>query len=127
MKSDLGTPARWFDAEQALAWALQAYYAACRAIEPPAGGSFVDPLDGSLWASGGDFAHAFHSALTVRISRAAFARGGISPCGSASEQLGWPDDADHVGKVEFFERLKMAGLSVPWSAGDNAGAGEIAK
>lgn len=125
MKRSIVASLRWFSAEQALAWALQAYYAACREVEPPPGVPLVDS-DGSLWAGKGEFLHAFHSALTVRLSLAAFAHGGIAPCGSASEQLGWPDDADVSGKVEFFERLKIAGLPLPENAGNNALAGEIA-
>jgi len=127
MKSDPVASIRWFGAEQALAWALQAYYAACREVQPPPGQSFVDPVDGSLWAGKGDFLHAFHSALTLRLCLAAFAQGDVSHCGSASEVLGWPDEADLSGKVSFFERLKMAGLPLPENVGNNALAGEIAK
>jgi len=125
MKSDPVASIRWFGAEQALAWALQAYYAACKAVEPPVGELFVD-RDGETWASKGDFLHAFHSALTVRLNLAAFARGDVPLSGSASEQLGWPDKADHAEKVVFFEYLKIAGLPLPENQGNNAVAGEIA-
>lgn len=74
----------WFNAEQALAWALQAYYAACKEIQPPQG---EDP---NTWASKGDFLHTFHAALTNRLNLAAFTNGDIEPPASASEQLGWP-------------------------------------
>jgi len=125
MKHDLGAPMRWFGAEQALAWALQAYYAACKAIEPPPGESFLD-ANGEAWAGKGDFLHAFHSALTVRLNLAAFVRGDVSPCGSASEQLGWPDNADFDGKVSFFEYLRKSGLPLPENRGHNATAREVA-
>lgn len=125
MKHDPVAPVRWFAAEQALAWALQAYYAACKAIEPPPGESFVDQV-GETWASKGDFLHAFHSALTARLNLAAYAAGDVRPSGSASEQLGWPDKADSTGKVAFFDYLKIAGLPLPENRGHNAVAGEIA-
>lgn len=126
MKSDLVASVRWFGAEQSLAWALQAYYAACKAVEPPPGEPFIG-RDGEVWASKGDFLHAFHAAFTVRLSLAAFAHGDVPVSGSASEQLGWPDNADSAGKVAFFEYLKMAGLPLPENQGNNAVAGEIAK
>jgi hypothetical protein len=113
MKHDPVASVRWFRAEQSLAWALQAYYAACRAVEPPPGQPFID-RDGEAWVSKGDFLHAFHSALTVPLS------------GSASEQLGWPDKADHAGKVAFLECLKIWELPLPENQGNNAIAGEIA-
>lgn len=123
MKHDPVASVRWFAAEQALAWALQAYYAACRTVEPPAGRAFID-RDGSAWASRGEFLHAFHSALTVRLNLAAFARG-VSACGSASEQLGWPDNADSEGKVAFFKCLELAGLPLPENQGHNLVAGRL--
>ncbi|HKZ09846.1 MAG TPA: hypothetical protein VJL61_03955 [Rhodanobacteraceae bacterium] len=125
MKQDPVASVRWFGAEQSLAWALQAYYAACKAVEPPPGQSFVD-RDGETWASKGDFLHAFHSALTVRLNLAAYAAGDVPPSGSASEQLGWPDKADPAGKVAFFDYLTISGLPLPENQGDNAVAGEIA-
>jgi len=125
MKCDPVASVRWFDAEQALAWALQSYYAACKEVEPPPGQPFVDPEDGSLWAGKGGFLFAFHSALTLRLSLAAFARGDVEPCGSATEILGWPGDADLTEKVAFFERLKMAGLPLPENQVNNAVTGEI--
>ncbi|MDE2055567.1 MAG: hypothetical protein KGI62_12895 [Xanthomonadaceae bacterium] len=125
MKHDLVASVRWFGAEQVLAWALQAYYAACRQIEPPPGRSFVDP-DGETWASKGDFLQAFHSALTARLNLAAFSHGDVSVSGSSSEQLGWPDNADADGKVSFFEYLSKSGLPLPENRGHNATAGEIA-
>jgi len=125
MKSDPVASVRWFGAEQALAWALQAYYAACKRIEPPSGEPFVGQ-DGETWASKGDFLHAFHSALTARLNLAAFARGDVPVSGSASEQLGWPDNADASGKVVFFQYLGNAGLPLPENQGNNAVAGEIA-
>jgi hypothetical protein len=125
MKHDLAASVRWFGAEQALAWALQAYYAACKDIEPPAGEPFVDQ-HGDTWASKGDFLHAFHSALTARLNLAAFSHGDVPASGSASEQLGWPDNADVDGKVSFFEYLEKSGLPLPENRGDNATAGEIA-
>lgn len=125
MKHDPVASVRWFGAEQALAWALQAYYAACKAVEPPPGQPFVG-ADGETWAGKGDFLHAFHSALTARLSLAAFVRGDVSPCGSASELLGWPDNADSEGKVSFFEYLKKSGLPLPENRAHNATAGEVA-
>lgn len=125
MKYDPVASVRWFGAEQSLAWALQAYYAACKAVEPPPGQPFVD-RDGEVWASKGDFLHAFHSALTARLSLAAFAHGDVPHSGCASEQLGWPDNADSAGKVAFFEYLENAGLPLPENQGHNATAGGIA-
>jgi hypothetical protein len=57
---------------------------------------------------------------------AAFARGDVPHSGSASEQLGWPDNADSAGKVAFFEYLENAGLPLPENRVHNAIAGEIA-
>lgn len=125
MKHDPVASVRWFGAEQSLAWALQAYYAACRAVEPPPGQPFID-RGGEAWASKGDFLHAFHSALTVRLNLAAYAAGDVPLSGSASEQLGWPDKADHAGKVAFLECLKIWELPLPENQGNNAIAGEIA-
>jgi hypothetical protein len=119
MKRDVAASVRWFGAEQAMAWALQAYYAACRAVEPPVGEPFIDS-DGVCWTSKGEFLHAFHSAFTARLNRAAFVDGDVPRSGSASEQLGWPDNADSAGKVAFFEYLENAGLPVPENAGNNA-------
>jgi hypothetical protein len=119
MKRDVAASVRWFGAEQAMAWALQAYYAACRAVEPPVGESFIDSA-GVCWTSKGEFLHAFHSALTVRLNRAAFVAGDVPISDSASEQLGWPDNADSAGKVAFFEYLELMGLPVPENAGNNA-------
>lgn len=118
MKRDVLTSVRWFDAEQALAWALQAYYAACRQMQPPVA---IDDLDS--WASEGDFLWAFHSAFTLRLNLAAFVRGSVPASGSASELLGWPDEADLAGKVDFVEHLKIAGLRLPENADHNATAG----
>lgn len=124
MKHDLAASVRWFGAEQSLAWALQAYYAACKAVEPLPGQPFIDQ-DGDLWASKGDFLQAFHSALTARLNLAAFAHGDVPRSGSASEQLGWPDNADSDGKVAFFKYLENAGLPLPENQGHNATVGGL--
>lgn len=124
MKSDRGAVVRWFGAQEALTWALQAYYAACRSVEPPAGRASLE-AEGSAWASKGEFLHAFHSALTMRLNLAAFLHPEAFTCDSASEQLGWPDKADAAGKLAFFECLELAGLSLPEDQGHNPIAGRL--
>lgn len=118
MKTDLAVSVRWFDAEQAVTWALQAFYAACRDTEPPAGEAVNDPEFGP-WAHGGDFAHAFHAAFTRRLSLAAFRRGDVPNPSSATECLGWPDQLDSGAQIEFLDRLKKGGLCVDEKAGNN--------
>lgn len=118
MKTDLAASVRWFGAEQAATWALQAFYAACRDIEPPAGEAVNDPEFGP-WAHKGDFAHAFHAAFTRRLSLAAFRRGDVPSPSSATEPLGWPDQLDSDAQSEFLERLKIGGLLVEQNAGNN--------
>lgn len=119
MKRDPVAAVRWFDGQQALTWALQAYYAACREVEPPA--SCDEPDD---WASGGDFLHAFHAAFTLRLSAAAFAQG-VARCGSASEALGWPESGSEDER-EFVDRLARAGLSLPARSVNNR-LGEVCR
>lgn len=84
MKRDVTRAWRWFSADDALRWALAAYFQACRELEPPAG----DP-NPETWSSGGVFAHLFHEAITARICREAVMQ--KIPCdhGSASAPLGW--------------------------------------
>lgn len=88
MKRDIAKAWRWFTAEDALRWALAAYYAASREVDPPA-----DDPDPELWATSGYFAFAFHAAITRRICREALER--KIPCdhGNATLELGWDDSA----------------------------------
>jgi len=97
-----------------MVWALQAYYAACREVEPHQG-----ELDPETWASAGGFAHEFHAALTRRVSLAAFRRGIAPPSGCADESLGWPERGDLGEEKEFLEHLERCGLCVDENAVDN--------
>lgn len=118
MKNDPAAAVRWFDAEQAVTWALQAFYAACRNIEPPEGEAWHDPEHGP-WADRGCFVWEFHAALTRRLNLAAWRHGNVPPPGSATELLGWPDQADLSERIEFLERLRKCGLCVDENAADN--------
>jgi hypothetical protein len=118
MKNDPAASVRWFGAEQAVTWALQAFYAACRDIEPPAGESWGGPESGP-WADKGGFLHAFHSALTWRLNLAAWRHGDVPPPESATELLGWPDRGDLAAQVAFLEGLRKCGLCVDGNAADN--------
>jgi hypothetical protein len=118
MKNDPAASVRWFDAEQAMTLALQAYYAACRDLQPPEGESW-DDAEAGPWASAGDFAWEFHAAFTRRLSLAAWRRGIAPPCGSADEPLGWPKCGDVGEEMEFLEHLGKCGLCVEESTPDN--------
>ena len=114
MKSDRVASVCWFDAEQAMVWALQAYYAARREVEPHQG-----ELDPETWASAGGFAHEFHAALTRRVSLAAFRRGIAPDSGCASELLGWPSGDDPEFEKGWLDGLRKCGLCVDENAVDN--------
>lgn len=66
MKPDHAAQCRFFTAEEACRIALQAYYAAARRIEPPAGEPWM--IDGEPYASASDFADAFNGELQARIA-----------------------------------------------------------
>lgn len=66
MKPDYAAQCRFFTAEDACRISLQAYYAAARRIEPPAGEAWM--IDGEPYASAGDFADAFNGELQARVA-----------------------------------------------------------
>jgi len=118
MKNDPAAAVRWFDAEQAMTLALQAYYAACRDVQPPQGESW-DDAEAGPWADAGGFAWSFHAAFTRRLSLAAWRRGIAPPSGCADESLGWPERGDLGEEKEFLEHLERCGLCVDENAVDN--------
>lgn len=72
MKLDPVAQCRFFSADDACRFALQAYYGSHRYIEPPPGEPWM--IDGEPYAGPGDFADAFIAELQVRISLCALDR-----------------------------------------------------
>ncbi|MDQ0008279.1 hypothetical protein J2T07_000438 [Luteibacter jiangsuensis] len=101
MKIDHAAECRFFSAEDAIRFALSAYYAATKHIEPPAGEPWV--IDGAPWASGADFADAFMQEVADRISAKACELQ-LRRSGSQIMGLWWPLDGDEItdtGKVFY--------------------------
>lgn len=112
MKRDVAKAWRWFTADEALSWALAAYYAASREVDPPA-----DDPEPEAWASRGWFAFAFHREITARICREAAERKIACDHGSQTHELHW-DDAD-------FSRPSRNGLHLVENAPDNQSAAGV--
>ena len=72
MKTDYAASCRFFSAEDACMMALQAYYAGCHHLQPPAGEPFL--VDGQPWAGPLEFAEAFNGELQARLGLLALDR-----------------------------------------------------
>lgn len=72
MKFDPAASCRYFSAEDACRLALQAYYAAAAAIEPPPGEPWE--VDGQPYATASDFADEFMAGLSPRLALLALDR-----------------------------------------------------
>lgn len=67
---------RWFSAEEAVQWALGAYYKAVAELEPPEGEEWDE--DGCEWASPALFGNSFVVCLSERIRTEGVDRGIVS-------------------------------------------------
>lgn len=72
MKIDYAAQCRFFTAEDAVRIALQAYYAASRDMDPPAGEPWM--LDGQPYATATDFAETFSGQMQARMGLVALDR-----------------------------------------------------
>jgi hypothetical protein len=70
-RPDPAAACRYFTADDAIRFALAAYYAASLSIEPPSGEPWL--IDGQPYASASDFADAFVQEVADRVSAAAYA------------------------------------------------------
>ncbi len=66
---------RCFTPEDACRWALGAYYAASRELDPPAGEPWIDPATGVAWSSPACFVENFVQHLTLRVYSEAMPKG----------------------------------------------------
>jgi hypothetical protein len=104
MKTDHAAQCRFFSAEDAIRYALAAYYAAAKNIEPPQGEAWL--IDGQPYASASDFADVFVQEVADRVSAAAYAQ---RLPRSGGEIIGpwWPNDGDELtsGGEVFLRRI----------------------
>lgn len=103
-KPDLSAPCRFFSAEDACRFALQAYYAASRDVEPPPGEPFM--IDGQPYSSASDFADAFCQQIADRLSALAYSQH-LRHSGSKIDGPWWPDSGDQLteGGALFMRRI----------------------
>jgi hypothetical protein len=73
MKAGSAEACRFFTVDQAVAWAVAAYYGASRSVEPPKGEPWV--VEGVPFASAEDFEVGFLDRLAARMNRAAIEAG----------------------------------------------------
>ena len=95
-----------FHAEQAMAFALKAYYAAGRALLEDfkaSGEPWVDD-SGVPWSSPGMFLYGFHDEFTRRLNTYAI-KHRLRPSGMASPVLGWDLDTPPSGPVSLGPQL----------------------
>lgn len=109
MKHDYAAACRFFSAEDACRFALAAYYAAAREIEPPKGEPWM--LEGAPYASAGDFADAFMDQVRDRVAAAAVTAS-VRRSGSTCFPLWWPNpeeptaDLSETGQVLLHRLMK---------------------
>lgn len=98
---DILSQVQCFSAEQAMALALKAYYAAGRAILEDFKASGEPWIDESgPWSSPSMFLYGFHEELTRRLNTYAIKRR-LPSSGCASPILGWDLDARPSGPVSL--------------------------
>lgn len=85
MKVDLSAACRFFSAEDACRIALQAYYAAARAMEPPTGEPWM--LDGLPYAGPDDFADHFAAQIAAQVGLLGLDALGAFTAGSSTWDL----------------------------------------
>lgn len=84
---------RYFTADDALRFALAAYYAASQQMEPPLGEPWE--IDGQPYASAADFADSFVQEICDRVSAAALTAK-IERHGSEIMGNWWPNEGDEL-------------------------------
>ncbi len=103
-RPDPAAQCRFFTADDAIRFALAAYYAASHDIEPPQGEPWL--IDGEPYADGSCFADAFVQQIADRVSAAAYSANLPRSC---SEIMGvwWPQEGEELtesGEV-FLRRI----------------------
>ncbi|MFC5741587.1 hypothetical protein [Dyella tabacisoli] len=105
MKIDYAAQCRFFSAEDAIRYALAAYYAATQNIEPPKGEDWL--IDGQPYACASDFADAFVQEVADRVSAAAYAQR-LPRLASDITGTWWPNDGEELTSAgEVFLRRIM--------------------
>lgn len=107
MKYDTPASCRFFSPDDAVRWALAAYYGASRALTPPPGEAFIQ--ERVPWATPASFALDVHFRFTDSIVAAAIAA--KVPCdhGTASATCGW-DLSSETGSPDFMARQERNNL-----------------
>jgi hypothetical protein len=116
MKPDPAAQCRFFSAEDACRFALAAYYAASREIEPPPGEPWI--TEGAPWASGGDFADAFLEGVRDRVAAAAWSQS-LRRSGSVIDGLWWPNPDEDCSDLTEHAALLLGRIMIHLPPEDN--------
>lgn len=117
MKIDSPAACRFFTVDDAVQWAIAAYYGASRAVEPPSGEAWW--IEGEPWATPDAFADEFHHRLTSRINRAAD-EAALPPSRATGSLLCWGWKGSGSGDFCESENARFAGSE---NAPDNQAEG----